>query len=156
MSKGKNLKNKRGFTLIELLAVIVILAGLAVFALPTIINLQEDATQKTFETQAESFIKAAKIQYSKSNGAQTVYPVATGDDSLMKLEAIDSTNGVTGCIVYYSSSGNWYAFVKNNKYFTAISANAKSGSITATKITASVIAPTAINETACSNITEPQ
>lgn len=155
MSKEKSMKIKCGFTLIELLAVIVILAGLAVFALPAIINLQKQAAKDLFAAQAESFVKAAKIQYARTEGKVSYYPIEEGIrvdafgnkviDSLLELKAIDSSNGIKGCICY--KNGIWYAFVTKGKYYANWD-DAKSGDIR----TNETAYPRYINEGDCSRV----
>lgn len=50
---------KRGFTLIELLAVIVLLAAIAIIALPTVTRSIEDSKETAYQTQIETIKKAA-------------------------------------------------------------------------------------------------
>ncbi len=63
---GKTKLNKKGFTLIELLAVIVILAILILLAMPSVLNIMENARKNAFITEAQSFVKAANTKYAQN------------------------------------------------------------------------------------------
>ena len=60
------LKKYKGFTLIELLGVIIILAIVAIVATPIIIDLVEDARNKTNEETVYGIINAGKYYYAES------------------------------------------------------------------------------------------
>ena len=60
--------NKKGFTLVELLAVIVILSVLMLIALPSVINIMNNARDDAFRDEALSFISAAETQYASDGG----------------------------------------------------------------------------------------
>lgn len=63
---GNTKSNKKGFTLIELLAVIVILAILILLAMPSVLNIMENARKNAFVTEAQSFVKAANTKYAQN------------------------------------------------------------------------------------------
>lgn len=51
----KNRSHKKGFTLVELLAVIVVLALIMVFAVPSILTTMNSAKKKSFQMYGEKF-----------------------------------------------------------------------------------------------------
>ena len=58
--------NKKGFTLVELLAVIVILAVLALVAMPNVTRLMNDSRKNAFITEVENFVTYAQTSYTNS------------------------------------------------------------------------------------------
>ena len=56
-------RNNKGFTLVELLAALVILGVLALFALPTVINLLSDSRNKLYITDAKKLISQAEYKF---------------------------------------------------------------------------------------------
>lgn len=58
-----NNRTKRGFTLIELLAVIIVLAVIMVFAVPTILNSTNTAKKKSFQLYGEKMLDSAMQLY---------------------------------------------------------------------------------------------
>ena len=58
-------RNMKGFTLIELLAVIVILAIIALIATPIILNVIEEAKDKSVVNSAYGVIDAAKLAHTQ-------------------------------------------------------------------------------------------
>lgn len=61
------MKNKKGFTLIELLAVIIILAIVALIAVPGVQQLIDNSRRKAFLATAHGLIKAAEQYYSEKS-----------------------------------------------------------------------------------------
>ena len=59
----KNKLNRNGFTLVELLAVIVILAVLALVAMPNVTKLMENSRKNAFVTETIEFAKQATTAY---------------------------------------------------------------------------------------------
>ena len=57
------MKKRNGFTLIELLAVIIVLAIIALIAMPIIFNVIENAKVKSLENSAYGVIDAVRLQY---------------------------------------------------------------------------------------------
>ena len=62
----KKLMNKKGFTLVELLAVIVILAVIILVAMNAVIPQMENARKSSFETEIQTFAKAAETYFTKA------------------------------------------------------------------------------------------
>lgn len=56
---------KKGFTLIELLAVILILAAIALIAIPVVTNIIEDAKKNALKDSAYGVLEAANLYYAK-------------------------------------------------------------------------------------------
>lgn len=54
---------KKGFTLIEIMAIIIILAVLMIFAIPSVLNTLEESRKKTFEIQSQMIWKTAKEEH---------------------------------------------------------------------------------------------
>ena len=57
------MKKRNGFTLIELLAVIIVLAIIALIAMPIIFNVIENAKLKAMENSTYGVIDAVRMQY---------------------------------------------------------------------------------------------
>ena len=57
------MKKRNGFTLIELLAVIIVLAIIALIAMPIIFNVIENAKLKALENSTYGLIDAVRMQY---------------------------------------------------------------------------------------------
>lgn len=51
---------KKGFTLVELMAVLIVLAVISMIALPAIMSSLEESRQKSYDSQVERIIVAAK------------------------------------------------------------------------------------------------
>ena len=62
----KKLMNKKGFTLVELLAVIVILAVIILVAMNAVIPQMEKARKSSFETEIQTFAKAAETYFTSA------------------------------------------------------------------------------------------
>ena len=59
------MKKEKGFTLIELLAVILILAAIALIAIPVVTNIIEDAKKNALKDSAYGVLEAANLYYAK-------------------------------------------------------------------------------------------
>ena len=57
------MKKRNGFTLIELLAVIIVLAIIALIAMPIIFNVIENAKLKALENSTYGLVDAVRMQY---------------------------------------------------------------------------------------------
>ena len=91
------MKKRNGFTLIELLAVIIVLAIIALIAMPIIFNVIENAKIKAMENSTYGLIDAVRMQYMES-----------------LLNDVDGTVDLTGSVTTltvsgeHPTAGNWY------------------------------------------------
>lgn len=90
--------NKKGFTLVELLAVIVILAVLALVAMPNVTRLMNDSRKNAFITEVENFVTYAQTSYTNSQISGTV-PKGT-DESLITGQMFNSVSYDYYCVSY--------------------------------------------------------
>jgi type IV fimbrial biogenesis protein FimT len=75
-----NLQQRRGFTIIELMIVIVIVAIVATFALPSLRELVVRARLRTAAGDLHTSLMLARSEAIKRNGAVTVSPLGGGTD----------------------------------------------------------------------------
>lgn len=101
--------NKKGFTLVELLAVIVILAVLALVAMPNVTRLMENARKNSFTTEATQFAKDAQTAYTDIQLAGTI----SSDNTLSVQKNVSNTNH--GSFDYFCIS---YARLKSDQYIS--------------------------------------
>lgn len=90
--------NKKGFTLVELLAVIVILAVLALVAMPNVTRLMNDSRKNAFITEVENFVTYAQTSYTNSQISGTV-PKGT-DESLITGQIFNDVSYDYYCVSY--------------------------------------------------------
>lgn len=90
--------NKKGFTLVELLAVIVILAVLALVAMPNVTRLMNDSRKNAFITEVENFVTYAQTSYTNSQISGTV-PKGP-DESLITGQMFNSVSYDYYCVSY--------------------------------------------------------
>lgn len=90
--------NKKGFTLVELLAVIVILAVLALVAMPNVTRLMNDSRKNAFITEVENFVTYAQTSYTNSQISGTV-PKGT-DESLITGQMFNDVSYDYYCVSY--------------------------------------------------------
>ena len=90
--------NKKGFTLVELLAVIVILAVLALVAMPNVTRLMNDSRKNAFITEVENFVTYAQTSYTNSqiSGAIT----NSADESLITGQTFNNVSYDYYCVSY--------------------------------------------------------
>jgi prepilin-type N-terminal cleavage/methylation domain-containing protein len=65
-------KYLKGFTLVELLAVIVILAIIMLIAIPNVLNVTEQAKQKSFINYCQKILKTAEEVYVKQSSVEAI------------------------------------------------------------------------------------
>ncbi len=114
--------NKKGFTLVELLAVIVILAVLALVAMPNVTRLMENARKNSFTTEATQFAKDAQTAYTDIQLAGTI----SSDNTLSVQKDVPSTNNSHGSFDYFCIS---YARLKSDQYISKSNDNNYGGII---------------------------
>lgn len=90
--------NKKGFTLVELLAVIVILAVLALVAMPNVTRLMNDSRKNAFITEVENFVTYAQTSYTNSQISGTV-PKGP-DESLITGQKFNDVSYDYYCVSY--------------------------------------------------------
>lgn len=90
--------NKKGFTLVELLAVIVILAVLALVAMPNVTRLMNDSRKNAFITEVENFVTYAQTSYTNSQISGTV-PKGP-DESLITGQMFNNVSYDYYCVSY--------------------------------------------------------
>ena len=90
--------NKKGFTLVELLAVIVILAVLALVAMPNVTRLMNDSRKNAFITEVENFVTYAQTSYTNSQISGTV-PNGP-DESLITGQTFNNVSYDYYCVSY--------------------------------------------------------
>lgn len=105
--KIKNL-NKKGFTLIELLAVIVILAIILVIAVPSVLNIQKEAKQKTTRDEALMLLKSIEMCIATEDNVTNCGNDDTIGKYYEKKGRMSSKDAVTNSSYgyYYTISGN--------------------------------------------------
>ena len=114
---------KKGFTLVELLAVIAILSLLVVIALPNVMNMFNEAKQKSFETELTEIYKTAQQQWIADSMYRTESKVyvrsKTGNCSSelalngrRELEFYIKFDKSGNVIIYYAEDGTYqYEYV---------------------------------------------
>ena len=110
--------NKKGFTLVELLAVIVILAVLALVAMPNVTRLMENARKNSFTTEAEEFAKYAQTAYTNVQLAGSL----TNSAKISKIKVPGTTKGDFEyfCISYEKLKTDQYVNKSNDASYGGI------------------------------------
>lgn len=93
-----NNMNKKGFTLVELLAVIVILAVLALVAMPNVTRLMNDSRKNAFITEVENFVTYAQTSYTNSQINGTI--TNSADESLITGQTFNNASYDYYCVSY--------------------------------------------------------
>lgn len=92
--------NKNGFTLVELLAVIVILAVLALVAMPNVTRLMNDSRKNAFVTEVENFVTYAQTSYTNSQISGLTSGNGSEDESLITGQNFNGTTYDYYCVSY--------------------------------------------------------
>lgn len=110
--------NKKGFTLVELLAVIVILAVLALVAMPNVTRLMENARKNSFTTEAEEFAKYAQTAYTNVQLAGSL--TSSGQISKFKVPGTTKGDFEYFCISYQKLKADQYVNKSNDAAYGGI------------------------------------
>ena len=94
----KKVLNNKGFTLVELLAVIVILAVLALVAMPNVTSMMKQARKDSFTTEVISFTQYAETSYTTAQMSGT--EPKSADKSLIKNVKVGQINYDYYCVSY--------------------------------------------------------
>lgn len=112
------MKKKNGFTLVELLAVIVLIALLAVIAVPSALNLSKKVKNKTYESKIEIMEENA-VNYGQSNlsSVRKGYNTLRGGNYTCKF-SYDGNDNVSKVELRPQASGfNELKILDNNEYW---------------------------------------
>ena len=105
------MKKRNGFTLIELLAVIIVLAIIALIAMPIIFNVIENAKLKALENSTYGLIDAVRMQYMENlmNSTRDCDPDGNPAITTNCGGVVDLTGSVTDLTVSgeQPSAGTW-------------------------------------------------
>ena len=129
------MKKRNGFTLIELLAVIIVLAIIALIAMPIIFNVIENAKLKAMENSTYGVIDAVRMQYMEE--------LLNDEDGTLTLSGSVTTLTLSG---EHPTAGNWAI---NN---TSELASGRGISVTGVKF-ASMTGYTCANDVATGKVT---
>lgn len=88
------MKNKKGFTLIEILGVVVVLAVIAIIAVPFALNAVETSKKKSFETSVNNVFDSVKIYFNDEE---------TDEIDILDKDLNLSNETLTGGVIYMSS-----------------------------------------------------
>ena len=92
--------NQKGFTLVELLAVIVILAVLALVAMPNVTKLMDSSRKNAFITEAENFANYAKQSYTQSQITGLTETNSGPEEAIIRGVSLNSKVYDYYCITY--------------------------------------------------------
>ena len=118
------IKNQKGFTLIELLAVIVVLAIIMIFAIPSVMTAMNNAKKGAFKTYAQKILNAAQAQY------QSEVLMGTATSSMCYTIAPHASASPTG-----TQKGNGALMTTSGNYKGKVDITAPSGEDPTFKLT---------------------
>ena len=110
---------KKGFTLIELTAVIIILAVIALIAVPVIGNVIEDFKERALKGSAYGLVEAANLYYTKTLKNELNEPVAFDfvDDIQTTEEKLEFKGKINNGKVILNTNGNVVLCISDGKYY---------------------------------------
>ena len=112
--------NKKGFTLVELLAVIVILAVLALVAMPNVTRLMNDSRKNAFITEVENFVTYAQTSYTNSQISGLTSDTGSEDESLIPGQSFNGTIYDYYCVSYKQLVNGGFIQKSNGKNYGGI------------------------------------
>ncbi|MDK2942548.1 MAG: type pilus assembly protein PilA [Acetobacterium sp.] len=126
---NKMKKNTKGFTLVEIIVVLVILAVLAAFTIPTMLGFVNEARGKAYIAEAREVYVAAQATATEYGAKGTVITNAKTDKTgvLDSPQVISSATGASKTMYNYLDpnstadiGGSWYVLVDTNKVTSVV------------------------------------
>lgn len=116
--KGKSLE-KKGFTLVELSAVIIILAVIALIAVPVIRNVIENFKEGALKNSAYGLVEAANVYYTKTLNKGLTEPITFDfvDDIQTTEEKLQFKGKINNGKVILNTNGNVVLCISDGKYY---------------------------------------
>ena len=115
--------NKKGFTLVELIGVIILLSAIALISVPIINNSLKNTKEKTYNSQIDTIIKAAKRYVTEVGaGSDLGFDITMSDLINAKLiendviiDPRDDSNMINTLTIHvtYDSSSKSYLYCYN-------------------------------------------
>lgn len=110
---------QKAFTLIELLAVIIILAVIALIAVPIIGNIIEDFKENALKDSAYGLVEASNIYYTKTLDNELTEPVSFDfvDNNQTSEAKLDFKGKINNGKVILNTDGNVVLCISDGKYY---------------------------------------
>ena len=115
--------NKKGFTLVELIGVIILLSAIALISVPIINNSLKNTKEKTYNSQIDTIIKAAKRYVTEVGAGNDAGFDITMDDLInaklieddVIIDPRDDSNMINTLTIHvtYDSSSKSYLYCYN-------------------------------------------
>ena len=112
--------NKKGFTLVELIGVIILLSAIALISVPIINNSLKNTKEKTYNSQIDTIIKAAKRYVTEVGAGNDAGFDITMDDLInaklieddVIIDSRDDSNMINTLTIHvtYDSSSKSYLY----------------------------------------------
>ena len=109
---------KKGFTLIELLMTIVVLGVIIGIATPILINMNREATLRTYKQSVEGVDRAARVYYDSNyllEGTMEVNPMFDGETNIYSVLSLDGEKP-SYSIVLIDADGSRSIYAEFNNY----------------------------------------
>src|SRR5574344_276441 len=119
---NKYVKSKfeqKAFTLIELLAVIIILAVIALIAVPIVGNIIEDFKENALKDSAYGLVEASNVYYTKTLNNEITEPISFDfvDDNQTSEEKLEFKGKINNGKVILNTDGNVVLCISDGKYY---------------------------------------